>query len=608
MAIRNDDGRAELAARLDQLYGIVDELPLPGLNEAERVDILQSVASEMEEEYSPFARLGRAETKGNAGTGLGACDPARIGGGYSFESIVMGREEYMRVGAALAEAVRDVDADVFDMEDELADCAAFAMVGRGYLKPGADREEAFMADPGLHASFADAWEKARYLQAGFPLLGGLRSVYPAGDGEGDSEKSVPETKPRTGPRERPAERKGFVARHRKAIGAVFAASAMFAGVGYFAYNSWQDGVKSQQRVDQLKSFGGDDSTARSFNAANGQRFVGPDNRFNSSVRDIYVVSVANPLLANNIDMYGRVGVHGPWPLAYYAAGHLGTSYLPDGKDQVACMARLIDGVDDIEKEAPKILKAYSLDAKTLLYDMGIGAGNEAAAWGGVRSVATYMIGLIRNGTITTNGLDGDDLRRLVMPIALANMDIRTGSQSEYNLATFLKNTTPDKELGGLTPLQWQGMVLNQIKAGQGNPNEMKLYEVIKKNGNKTSSDFGWPGAANAYRQEIKDLPEKDDICFVYWGRQFFGVGEAHGPHYAAIVGMHFGTPVKVRTVNYSGNSTGTHDDACIWSNSLHRYVGPFMQYSEMEKEYVDSPKGMNLVETAVDGQSVKVTG
>lgn len=37
------------------------------------------------------------------------------------------------------------------------------------MKPGTEREEMFLADPGLHASYSDAWEKARYVQDGFLL-------------------------------------------------------------------------------------------------------------------------------------------------------------------------------------------------------------------------------------------------------------------------------------------------------------------------------------------------------------------------------------------------------------------------------------------------------
>jgi hypothetical protein len=278
MAIRNDDGRAELAARLDQLYGIVDESPLLGLDEADREDIIQSIASEMEEEYSPFARLGRAEAAGNAGTGLGAYDPARIGGGYSFEPIVMGREEYMRVGAALAEAVRDVDADVFDMEDELADRAAFAMVGRGYQRPGADREEAFMVDPELHASFADAWEKARAVY--------LENVPEAAN------IVVPEEKPRPSmPREAPAEKKGFIARHRKAIGIGIA--GLFAAAAGFGIYTVMNNTPRNRFIDSAKAKGYSEADAgRTWDDI--QKAVSNDGRI--SAKDAVTTDTANSML------------------------------------------------------------------------------------------------------------------------------------------------------------------------------------------------------------------------------------------------------------------------------------------------------------------------
>jgi len=197
-------------------------------------------------------------------------------------------------------------------------------------------------------------------------------------------------------------------------------------------------------------------------------WLGRGNVFNNSAFDLYDVFDNNATLAGIVESGARTADGDLWGTVGYVAGHLGTpQYLPKTEVEAKCLSKLVKGVDGIA-EMPKELKAYSMDSKTLLYDMlRISAADETAAWTGVRNVADYMLGLIRNGTITTDGLDGDPLWQLLMPTALAEMDIKTGEQNTLNLGTFMKNTTPDQSLGGLTPLQWQGKILNSIKTEKG---------------------------------------------------------------------------------------------------------------------------------------------
>jgi len=614
MAIRNDDGRAELAARLDQLYGIVDESPLLGLDEAEKEQLVAGAAADILYKDSYLPKLARSELERNLREGLSAADPTGMGGNNYFEPFRLTKAGYEHAKAAVIEAGKSISSETFratsDYNEEVLDRAAFALIEHPYVKSGEGRERMFIEDAALHASFGDAYEKAR-------------AVYMENVPEARTNVlEPPRPKPRAEPRERPAERKGFVARHRKAIGAAFAASAMFAGIGYVAYNAWQDGVRSQERVDQLKSHGGTDDTAKGFNARYGPKLAGPGNIFNSSVLSLYDVHVDNATLAEILESGARTTDGSLWGTVKFAADNLQTpQYMPKTLVEAKCMSKLVKGVNDIAAY-PKELKAYSMDSKTLLYDMGIGSANETAAWGGVRSVANYMLGLIRNGNITTAGLDGEDLRRLVMPIQLANTDIKTGEHGQYSLATFMKNTTPDDSLSGLTPLQWLGKTVNQIRVEKG-----PRYNEALRLANATLSNISEDDAQPAFRYEIKNLPEKNDILLLYEGGglrasyvnangtvtgPIVAVSGAYIPFYDCIVGMSLGMPVTVRRANYpmpnNIGQTMVHDDPCVWSPTFHRYVGPFMHPDEMMKSYTNPNIKMDLKEYTLDGELVPVTG
>jgi hypothetical protein len=599
--------------RVEQLNRVLDtDAWFLGMDECEREEILRSLATEMEDEGSFLRRLGRVEAERNAWMGLNASDPAGMGRDTKSERVTINGAEYRRIHAVLADAIGEVDPDNFDMDEEVAERAAFAMVSRRYMKPGEDREKMFMADPVLHASYADAWEKVRCVQTGFPLFGkdaeGSCHIVYDGDASGERGSEQPKPKPE----------KGFwnwAKRHWKGLGII---GLLGAAGAYGAYNMWKDNAANQQRVNQLKSHGGTDDTAKSFNARYGPKLAGPGNIFNSSVLSLYDVHVDNATLAQIIESGARTQDGSVWETVKFVADNLQTpQYMPKTIVEAKCMSKLVKGVNDIAAY-PKELKAYALDSKTLLYDLlHVDVASEPAAWGGVRNVANYMLGLIRNGTITTNGLDGEDLQRLLMPIQLAIMDIKTGQPSftGYQLAIFEKNTTPDASLDGLTPLQWQGKVLNQIKTEKG-----ARYERALQMANWTNAP-GWIDANRAYHAEIKDLPDKNDILFVYGAgglpfeclnpngsvdNPIVPVKEAHMPSYDSIVGMHFGIPVKERSCNYPQTGTTYHDEPCVWSTSLHKYVGVFMHPYEVAKAYIGTQTKMDLKEGTVDGRGIKV--
>jgi len=611
MALPNESGCAEITRRVEQLYRVLDtDAWFLGMDECEREEILRSLATEMEDEGSFLRRLGRVETERNAWMGLNASDPTGMGRDTKSERVTINGAEYRRIHAVLVDAIGEVDPDNFDMDEEVAERAAFAMVSRRYMKPGEDREKMFMADPVLHASYADAWEKVRCVQAGFPLFGkdaeGSCHIVYDGDASGERGSEQPKPKPEKG-------LWNWAKRHWKGLGII---GLLGAAGAYGAYNMWKDNAANQQRVDQLKSHGGTDDTAKSFNARYGPKLAGPGNIFNSSVLSLYDVHVDNATLAQIIESGARTQDGSVWETVKFVADNLQTpQYMPKTIVEAKCMSKLIGGVDGIA-ELPKELKAYALDSKTLLYDMGIGTGNETAAWGGVRSVANYMLGLIRNGTITTNGLDGDPLRQLLMPTALAEMDIKTGAQNTLNLGTFMKNTTPDNELGGLTPLQWQGKILNQIKTEKG-----ARYDIALWFANRTLAVV-WKDAVNAYHEEIKNLPEKNDILFVYEAGglraeyqnpdgsvtgPIVPVQGAHVPYYDAIVGMHFGIPVISRTINYPTALGTYHTDPCIFARRIGKYVGPLMNLDELAKAYANK-SDMKLWDSTPYGVGSKIAG
>jgi len=582
---------------IERLFDMLDsDRAFSDLGESEKDEIMESGAADLANEYSFTSKLGRRELERNLRDGLDACDPAGFSSGIRFNAVTLGKAEYDAISSALREEFRSIDADNMDPEDELFKRAAARIAGVAYTKDADAFEAALIADDRKLPAFGDAYANAEAVY--YDKVGGLGGL------DGLADMVVPEAKPKP--------EKGlwnWAKRHWKGLGII---GLLGTAGAYGAYNMWKDNAANQQRVDQLKSHGGTDDTAKSFNAKWGPKLAGPGNVFNSSVLSLYDVHVDNATLAQIIESGARTADGSVWGTVKYVADNLQTpQYMPKTAVEAKCMSKLIGGVSNITAY-PKEPKAYSADAKTLLYDIGIGVGNEAAAWGGVRSVANYMLGLIRNGTITTNGLDGEDLQRLVMPIQLASMDIKTGQPSftGYQLAIFEKNTTPDASLGGLTPLQWLGKTLNYIKSEKG-----PRYDIAIWFANRTLAVV-WKDAVNAYHEEIKNLPEKNDILFVYEAgglRAFYrnangtvagpivNVSGADVPFYDSIVGMFFGMPVKARSANYPMlNNVGqimTHDDPCVWSPTLHRYVGPFMHPDEMANVYTDPNIKMDLKES-----------
>jgi hypothetical protein len=121
---------------------------------------------------------------------------------------------------------------------------------------------------------------------------------------------------------------------------------------------------------------------------------------------------------------------------------------------------------------------------------------------------------------------------------------------------------------------------------------------------------GFENAAATYRESIKNLPEKNDIMFVYGAGEPMGIGEGWNGHYDAIAGMHFGIPATSRYITYPGTGHMKHDGPVIWSSTLHKYVGPFMEVDALRKMYEIPYDGvvykMNLLECGVDGSMIKI--
>ena len=596
MAIRNDDGRAELAARLDQLYGIVDESPLLGLDEAEKEQLVAGAAADILYKDSFLPKLARSELERNLREGLSAADPTGMGGNNYFEPFRLTKAGYERAKAALIEANRSIDSETFhatsDYNEEVLDRAAFALIEHPYVKSGEGRERMFMADAGLLDGFAGAYEKAR-------------AVYLENVPEARTNVLEP-PRPRTGPRREGVV--GWVRDHWKGMaitGIVAAAGA------YGIYGAVKSGVDSQDRVNQLKSHGGDDASARGFDAKYGLKLAGKaDNRFNSSVLDLYDVHVDNATLASIVESGARVSDGSVWQAVDYVAGHLGTpQYMPKTAREAGMLSMFVHGVEGIT-DHPKELKGFSHKSMALIDVMGSTyAANAADVREGLKNVARYEIDCENKGLINLDRLNGSDLERAILPLALCQMGIVDGHQYIASAKPFMDNTTPRADLGGLTALQWQGEQVRQILKEKG-----ARYDAAVETGKETLAP-AWPEALKSYLAGIDNLPDKDLIKFVYgcgglvertgypnhWTNAVVDVAGAHQPYYAQIVGMHFGMPVKTYAANYPTDGSTYHSDMSVMGSDG-KYHGPFSYPSEMAKSYIGTGTTMKYYDdTAYEG-------
>jgi len=99
-----------------------------------------------------------------------------------------------------------------------------------------------------------------------------------------------------------------------------------------------------------------------------------------------------------------------------------------------------------------------------------------------------------------------------------------------------------------------------------------------------------------------------------WTKEIVDVKGAHQPHYAQIVGMHFGMPVQVRSANYptlgaTNNELKDtyHTDHSVWGSDG-KYHGPFMYPEEMAKSYVGLATKMKMYEDTDEGTSITIVG
>jgi len=251
MSLRNDEAGAELEQRVEELYGRLDaDKYFSGLPEGEKDGIVADAAAEIVDRDSYLPRLARSELERNVRNGLSIADPARVGMGISFEPFRLTKEGYEHAKAALIDAGKNIDSETFratsDYNEEILGRAAFALIGRPYIPQGDERERMLMANPGLLDGFAGAYEKARAVY--------LEKVPEAAN------IVVPEEKPRPSmPREAPAEKKGFIARHKKAIGIGIA--GLFAAAAGFGIYTVMNNTPKNRFVDSAKAKGVSDADA-----------------------------------------------------------------------------------------------------------------------------------------------------------------------------------------------------------------------------------------------------------------------------------------------------------------------------------------------------------
>jgi hypothetical protein len=381
-------------------------------------------------------------------------------------------------------------------------------------------------------------------------------------------------------------------------------------VGY-VYGVYMPGQLNQQRVDQLKSHGGTDDTAKSFNARYGPKLAGPGNIFNGSVLDLYDVHVDNATLAQIIESGARVSDGNVWQTAGYVASHLSLpQYMPKTAREAGMLSMFVHGVEGIT-DRPKELKGFSHKSMKLIDVIGSTyTANAAEVREGIRNIARYILDCENKGLINLDRLSGSDLERAILPLALCQMGIVDGHQYIAGAKPFMDNTLKRADLGGLTALQWQGNILRQIKMEGG-----ERYTRAIKLGGETLAPI-WHDALNAYREGIANLPDKDEIRFVYgcggltlrlgdyptnWTKEIVDVAGAHQPYYAQIVGMHFGMPVKTYAANYPTLPDTYHSDMSVMGSDG-KYHGPFSYPDEMAKSYVGTGVTMEYYDdTAYEG-------
>jgi len=277
MSLRNDEAGAELEQRVEELYGRLDaDKYFSGLPEAEKAEIMESVAADLANEYSFTSKLGRSELERNLRDGLDAYDPAGFSSGIKFGPVALGKAEYEDVSRALREEFRNIDADDMDPEDELFKRTAARIAGVAYTKDADAFEAALVADDRKLPAFGDAYAKAEAVYydkvGGFVGLGGLADIV------------VPEAKPKP--------EKGvwnWAKRHWKGLGII---GLLGAAGAYGAYNMFVNTPRNRF-IDSAKAKGYSEADAgRTWDDI--QKAVSNDGRI--SAKDAVTTDTANSML------------------------------------------------------------------------------------------------------------------------------------------------------------------------------------------------------------------------------------------------------------------------------------------------------------------------
>jgi len=285
------------------------------------------------------------------------------------------------------------------------------------------------------------------------------------------------------------------------------------------------------------------------------------------------------------------------------------------------MLRLSTSVGDII-EYPILLTGGAEQVDCLLYDRGLAGNNnktqEELAWNKFAIPAIdYIVKLVNNGNFTVNGFSREEARRLLLPIELTEMDIKTGEQYESSLPLGIKNVTPDSDLNGTSPQEWLGKTVYRIYNEKGARYERAIFL-----GNRTWGG-NYPLCEQSHKEKVKFLLENgDDISvFIYGnaGLDYYKNGpdgsvivppivvvkEQHTPHYMVLVGRPMGRVVVPHSAKYLPPSKESHSESIVRTKNGD-YMGLWADLDAYFSDCANASAQPTLERRTPDGHYIKV--
>jgi len=402
-------------------------------------------------------------------------------------------------------------------------------------------------------------------------------------------------------------------------------SAVAAAAAY-VNNVYIPNQQKQQRVDQLINSGAMKARTRADIFDNKYSSWANSDVYNNSVLGFARVYDINQTIGDALGTYAvnpyagsKVSV---WQLANMTLQHLELAV--DTPRQWKNEARLMSSVEGIDKY-PILVSGGAVQTDLLLYGRGLAGSDkttEDRAWNEFAIPAVgYIVKLVRNGNFTVDGLTREEAGRLLLPIELTIMDIRTGQPNfswEYQPKGLLQGIINVSPLPGYdSPQEWLGKLVYRIYNEKGARYERAIFL-----GNRAWCG-NYPLCVQSHRNKVKSLLENgDDVSVFIYGNagldyykngpdgsvidsQIVDVEEQHTPAYMVLVGRSLGRVVVPHSADYLPPSKESHSDSIVRTKNGD-YMGLWADLDAYFADCANVSAQPTLKREAPDGHYIKV--